>query len=97
MASWRNLLEQRSESTYKIFGAGSDGMVRAREKRFTLSLEIIEIRRPRVRNLDERFGSRVLRLFKRKEESLSRRAIPTHHMRSLGQQRGGFEGHVSEN
>src|SRR5437763_8105177 len=36
-----------------------------KRRRFTLSLGTIEIRRPRVRNLDERFESRVLPLFKR--------------------------------
>lgn len=34
-------------------------------RRFTLSVGTVEIRRPRVRNLDERFTSRVLPLFKR--------------------------------
>ena len=34
-------------------------------RRFTLSTGTIEVRRPRVRNLDERFESRVLPLFKR--------------------------------
>src|SRR6266496_231257 len=36
-----------------------------KKRRFTLSLGTIEIRRPRVRNLEERFVSRVLPLFKR--------------------------------
>jgi len=36
-----------------------------RARRFTLSMGTIEVRRPRVRNLDERFVSRVLPLFKR--------------------------------
>lgn len=36
-----------------------------KRRRFTLSLGTIEIRRPRVRNLDERFISRVLPMFKR--------------------------------
>lgn len=34
-------------------------------RRFALSMGTVEIRRPRVRNLDERFVSRVLPLFKR--------------------------------
>ena len=34
-------------------------------RRFTMSLGTIEIRRPRVRNLDERFESKVLPMFKR--------------------------------
>ena len=36
-----------------------------RARRFALSIGTVEIRRPRVRNLDERFVSRVLPLFKR--------------------------------
>jgi putative transposase len=36
-----------------------------KRRRFTLSMGTVEIRRPRVRNLDERFKSRVLPLFKR--------------------------------
>jgi putative transposase len=40
-------------------------------RRFTLSMGTIEIRRPRVRNLEERFESRVLPLFKRHSEQVS--------------------------
>ncbi len=40
-------------------------------RRFTLSLGTIEIHRPRVRNLEERFESRVLPLFKRHTEQVS--------------------------
>jgi transposase-like protein len=40
-------------------------------RRFTLSMGTIEIRRPRVRNLEERFESRVLPLFKRHTEQVS--------------------------
>ena len=36
-----------------------------KRRRFALSIGTVEIRRPRVRNLDERFVSRVLPLFKR--------------------------------
>jgi putative transposase len=39
-------------------------------RRFTLSMGTIEIRRPRVRNLEERFKSRVLPLFKRHTEQV---------------------------
>src|SRR5258706_14869650 len=34
-------------------------------RRFTMSLGTIEVRRPRVRNLEERFISKVLPMFKR--------------------------------
>lgn len=40
-------------------------------RRFTLSMGTIEIRRPRVRNLEERLESRVLPLFKRHTEQVS--------------------------
>jgi len=36
-----------------------------KSRRFTMSLGTVEIRRPRVRNLDERFVSKVLPLFRR--------------------------------
>src|SRR3972149_10505516 len=39
-------------------------------RRFTLSLGTVEIRRPRVRNLDERFKSRTLPLFKRQTKQV---------------------------
>src|SRR3989338_3270912 len=39
-------------------------------RRFTLSLGTVEIRRPRVRNLDERFQSRTLPLFKRQTKQV---------------------------
>jgi putative transposase len=39
-------------------------------RRFTFSLGTIEVRRPRVRNLDERFVSRVLPLFKRQSHEV---------------------------
>src|SRR5947208_13620726 len=44
-----------------------------KRRRFTLSLWTIEIRRPRVRNLDERFESSGLRLVKKKNEQLRER------------------------
>lgn len=40
-------------------------------RRLTLSLGTIEVRRPRVRNLEERFESRVLPMFKRHTEQVS--------------------------
>ena len=41
-----------------------------KRRRLTMSLGTIEIRRPRVRNLDERFISKVLSLFKRQTEQV---------------------------
>jgi len=57
-------------------------------RRFTLSLRTIEIRRPRVRNLEERFESRVLPLFKRHTEQV-RDLIPELYLHGLAS--GDFE------
>jgi putative transposase len=59
-----------------------------KRRRFTLSLGTIEIRRPRVRNLDERFEPRVLPLFKRHTEQV-RELIPELYLHGLA--RGDFE------
>jgi transposase-like protein len=59
-----------------------------KRRRFTLSLGTIEIRRPRVRNLDERFESRVLPLFKRHTEQV-RELIPELYLHGLAS--GDFE------
>ena len=59
-----------------------------KRRRFTLSLGTIEIRRPRVRNLDERFESRVLPLFKRHTEQV-RGLIPELYLHGLAS--GDFE------
>jgi len=59
-----------------------------KKRRFTLSLGTIEIRRPRVRNLDERFVSRVLPLFKRQTEEV-RDLIPELYLHGLAS--GDFE------
>ncbi len=48
-----------------------------------MSLGTIEIRRPRVRNLDERFVSKVLPLFKRQTHEV-RDLISTKTVRKLG-------------
>src|SRR5262245_61385063 len=59
-----------------------------KKRRFTLSLGTIEIRRPRVRNLDERFESRVLPLFKRHSEEV-RELIPELYLHGMAS--GDFE------
>src|SRR5437660_376502 len=59
-----------------------------KRRRFTLSLGTIEIRRPRVRDLDERFESRVLPLFKRHTEQV-RELIPELYLHGLAS--GDFE------
>jgi len=59
-----------------------------KRRRFTLSLGTIEIRRPRVRNLDERFESRVLPLFKRQTKQV-RDLIPELYLHGLAS--GDFE------
>jgi transposase-like protein len=57
-------------------------------RRFTLSMGTIEIRRPRVRNLDERFESRLLPLFKRHTQQV-RDLIPELYLHGLAS--GDFE------
>jgi putative transposase len=57
-------------------------------RRFTMSLGTIEIGRPRVRNLDERFVSKVLPLFKRQTEAV-RGLIPELYLHGLAS--GDFE------
>jgi len=59
-----------------------------KRRRLTLSLGTIEIGRPRVRNLDERFKSRVLPLFKRHTEQV-RGLIPELYLHGLAS--GDFE------
>jgi putative transposase len=59
-----------------------------KRRRFPLSQGTIEIRRPRVRNLDERFESRVLALFKRHTEQV-RELIPELYLHGLAS--GDFE------
>ncbi len=57
-------------------------------RRFTMSLGTVEIRRPRVRNLDERFESRILPMFKRQTEAV-RGLIPELYLHGLAS--GDFE------
>jgi putative transposase len=59
-----------------------------RPRRFGLSLGTVEIRRPRVRNLDERFVSRVLPLFKRQTREV-RDLLPELYLHGLAS--GDFE------
>ena len=57
-------------------------------RRFAMSLGTMEIRRPRVRNLDERFESKVLPLFKRQSKEV-RELIPELYLHGLAS--GDFE------
>lgn len=59
-----------------------------KRRRFTMSLGTIEIRRPRVRDLGERFKSKVLPLFKRQTEAV-RVLIPELYLHGLAS--GDFE------
>ena len=59
-----------------------------KRKRFTLSLGTIEVRRPRVRDLDERLVSKVLPLFKRQTKEV-RNLIPELYLHGLAS--GDFE------
>jgi transposase-like protein len=57
-------------------------------RRFTTRLGTVEVRRPRVRNLDERFVSKVLPLFKRQSQEV-RGLIPELYLHGLAS--GDFE------
>ena len=57
-------------------------------RRFTTRLGTVEIRRPRVRNLDERFESKVLPMFKRQSKEV-RQLIPELYLHGLAS--GDFE------
>ena len=57
-------------------------------RRFTLSLGTVEVRRPRVRNLEERFRSKVLPLFKRQTREV-RDLLPELYLHGLST--GDFE------
>lgn len=57
-------------------------------RRFTLSLGTIEVRRPRVRNLEERFASKVLPFFKRQTREV-RDLLPELYLHGLSS--GDFE------
>jgi transposase-like protein len=59
-----------------------------KRRRFTLSLGTIEIRRPRVRDLGERFKSRILPMFKRQTKQV-RELIPELYLHGLAS--GDFE------
>ena len=59
-----------------------------RQRRFTMSLGTVEIKRPRVRDLGERFESRVLPMFKRQSEAV-RGLIPELYLHGLAS--GDFE------
>jgi transposase-like protein len=59
-----------------------------KRRRFTMSVGTVEIRRPRVRNLDERFVSKVLPMFKRQTEAV-RTLIPELYLHGLAS--GDFE------
>jgi transposase-like protein len=59
-----------------------------KRRRFTLSLGTVEIRRPRVRNLDERLVSKVLPLFKRHTQQV-RDLLPELYLHGLAS--GDFE------
>ncbi len=59
-----------------------------RPRRFTLSMGTIRVRRPRVRNVEERFRSRVLPLFKRQSREV-RELLPELYLHGLAS--GDFE------
>lgn len=59
-----------------------------KRRRFTMSVGTVEIRRPRVRSLDERFESRILPMFKRQTEAV-RALIPELYLHGLAS--GDFE------
>ncbi|MGE5306086.1 MAG: transposase [Alphaproteobacteria bacterium] len=53
-------------------------------RRFTMSMGTVEIRRPRVRNLDERFVSKVLPMFQRHSKQV-RELIPELYLHWVGE------------
>ena len=59
-----------------------------KQRRFTMSLGTVEVRRPRLRDLGERFESRVLPMFKRQSEAV-RGLIPELYLHGLAS--GDFE------
>jgi transposase-like protein len=59
-----------------------------KRRRFTMSLGTIEIRRPRVRNLEERFESKILPMFKRQSQEV-RGLLPDLYLHGLAS--GDFE------
>ena len=59
-----------------------------KRRRFTMSVGTVEVRRPRVRDLGERFESRVLPMFKRQSEAV-RGLIPELYLHGLAS--GDFE------
>jgi transposase-like protein len=93
----QDLLEQevsewlgREKSERKIHPLEQPGYRNGYGKRrqFTMSVGTVEIRRPRVRNLDERFESRILPMFKRQTETV-RALIPELYLHGLAS--GDFE------
>ncbi len=96
--SWlQDLLEQevtdflgREKSERKVVGEEQPGYRNGygRPRRVTLSLGTIEVRRPRLRNLEERFVSRVLPLFRRHSREV-RELLPELYLHGLAS--GDFE------
>ena len=60
----------------------------SKSRRLTLSSGTIQVRRPRVRNTEERFESRVLPLFARKSKEVAH-LIPELYLHGLAE--GGFD------
>ena len=93
----QDLLEQevtewlgREKSKRKVIPLEQSGYRNGygKTRRFTMSLGTVENRRPRVRNLDERFVSKVLPMFKRQTEAV-RALIPELYLHGLAS--GDFE------
>jgi transposase-like protein len=93
----QDLLEQevtevlgRGKHERKISGGeqAGDRNGHGKPRRFTFSLGTVEVRRPRVRNLEERFVSRVLPFFKRQSQDV-RQLLPDLYLHGLAS--GDFE------
>ena len=93
----QDLLEQevsewlgREKSERKVIPLEQSGYRNGygKTRRFTMSLGTVQIRRPRVRNLDERFVSKVVPMFKRQTEAV-RALIPELYLHGLAS--GDFE------
>ena len=94
----QDLLEQevsewlgREKSERRINGSEQPGYRNGygKSRRFTMSLGTMEIRRPRVRDLGERFVSKILPLFKRQTKQV-RDLIPELYLHGLAS--GDFRG-----
>ena len=73
---------RKNERRLKVDAPGGYRNGCGKERRLTLSCGTIQLRRPRVRDLEERFESRVLPLFPKRTREV-RDLIPEHYLHGL--------------